>query len=179
VENARQVVAGLASRADIILVSFHGGGEGAGRQHVVRGTETYLGEARGDLRAFTHAVVDAGADLVLGHGPHVVRGMEVYKGRLIAYSLGNFATYGKFGLSGPTGLSLILEAHLSPTDGAFLGGQIHPAKQTKPGGPKHDPSGAVIPVIARLSKQDFGARTAVRVGKTGTLSAPPVARPIV
>jgi hypothetical protein len=175
VENARQVVAGLASRADIILVSFHGGGEGAGRQHVVRGTETYLGEARGDLRAFTHAVVDAGADLVLGHGPHVVRGMEVYKGRLIAYSLGNFATYGKFGLSGPTGLSLILEAHLSPTDGAFLGGRIHPAKQTKPGGPKRDPAGAVIPVIARLSKQDFGARTAVRVGKNGALFAPPPA----
>ncbi len=98
--------------------------------------------------------------------------MEVYKGRLIAYSLGNFATYGKFGLSGPTGLSLILETHLSPESGAFLGGRIHPAKQTKPGGPKRDPSGSVIPVVARLSKQDFGA-TAVRVGKNGALFAPP------
>ena len=49
--------------------------------------------------AFSHAVVDAGADLVVGHGPHVLRGMEWYKGRLIAYSLGNFAGYGVFSLA--------------------------------------------------------------------------------
>ncbi len=174
VENARRVVAGLASRADIILVSFHGGGEGAGRQHVLRKTEIYLGEARGDLPKFAHAVVDAGADLVLGSGPHVVRGMEVYRGRLIAYSLGNFATYGKFGLSGPTGLSLILEVRLSPETGAFRGGRIHALRQVKPGGPRRDPSEAVIPVVARLSKQDFGA-AAVHVAKNGALlaAAPP------
>ena len=172
VENARRVIAGLASRADIVIVSFHGGGEGAGHQHVARGPETYLGEARGDLRRFAHAVVDAGADLVLGHGPHVVRGMEVYRGRLIAYSLGNFATYGKFGLSGPTGLSLILEAEVASQDGAFLGGRIHPLWQVKPGGPRRDPSGAVLPVVERLSRQDFGIR-AVRVGKNGVLHLPP------
>ena len=172
VAGARAAVAKAARDADIVIVSFHGGGEGAGYQHVARGPETYLGESRGDLRRFARAVVDAGADLVLGHGPHVVRGMEVYKGRLIAYSLGNFATYGKFGLSGPTGLSLILEARVSSESGAFLGGRIHPFRQVKPGGPKRDPSGAVLPVIARLSKQDFGP-AAVRVGKNGTLAAPP------
>ena len=37
-----------------------------------------------------HAAIDAGADLVVGHHPHVLQGFEWYKGRLIAYSLGNF-----------------------------------------------------------------------------------------
>src|SRR5215213_8360718 len=109
VENSRRVVADVARRADIVVVSFHGGAEGSSAQHVPYGSETYLGGARGDLRKFTRAVVDAGADLVLGHGPHVVRGMEVYKDRLIVYSLGNFAFY-RFPFAGPTALSLILEA---------------------------------------------------------------------
>ncbi len=173
---AQTAVADAARGADIVIVSFHGGGEGAGYQHVARGTETYLGESRGDLRRFARAVIDAGADLVLGHGPHVVRGMEVYKSRLIAYSLGNFATYGKFGLSGPTALSLVLEAHLNPQTGAFLGGQIHSMKQIKPGGPLPDKTGAVIPVISRLSRQDFGA-SAPQISKTGAIAPPAPAKP--
>jgi hypothetical protein len=170
---ARRVIAALAAsgRADLIVVSFHGGGEGAGFQHVGRGPERYLGEARGDLRRFSHAVVDAGADLVLGHGPHVVRGMEVYRGRLIAYSLGNFATYGKFGLRGPTALSLILEARLEPNTGAFRGGRVHAVVQRKPGGPRPDPGKSVIGVLRSLSRADFG-RSAVGITRDGALSPP-------
>ena len=93
IDTSRRLVADVARKADIVIVSFHGGAEGSSAQHVPYGSETYLGGARGDLRKFTHAVVEAGADLVLGHGPHVVRGMEVYKDRLIVYSLGNFAFY--------------------------------------------------------------------------------------
>lgn len=173
VANARRVVADLAAsgRADLIVVSFHGGGEGAGFQHVGRGPETFLGESRGDLRRFSHAVVDAGADLVLGHGPHVVRGMEVYRGRLIAYSLGNFATYGKFGLRGPTALSLILEARLAASDGTFRGGRIHAAIQHKPGGPRPDPKRRVVPVLRRLSTADFG-KNAARITPEGVISPP-------
>jgi len=115
-------------------------------------------------------MIDAGADLVIGHGPHVVRGMEVYKDRLIAYSLGNFATYGRFNLSGPNGLSLILETRLAP-DGRFLGGKIHPAIQYKPGGPRLDRNGAVIPVVINLSNMDFG-ESAVRISDDGTISPP-------
>jgi hypothetical protein len=143
-------------RANLVFVSFHGGGEGSGHQHLARGPETYLGEARGDLRRFAHAVIDAGAALVVGHGPHVVRGMEVYKGRLVAYSLGNFATYGKFGLSGPTALAPVLTVRLDPRTGAFLGGRVTSAKQTKPGGPRPDKTGAVLPVLRSLSRADFG-----------------------
>jgi hypothetical protein len=156
--------------ADLVVVSFHGGAEGADRQHVPAGHEEFLGEDRGDLRAFARAVVQAGADLVIGHGPHVVRGMEVIRGRLVAYSLGNFATYGGMNLSGPNGLSLVLEVRLAP-DGTFLGGRIHPARQERPGGPRLDPAGAVIPVVRRLSEEDFGA-SAVRVADDGTLTPP-------
>ncbi len=159
--------------ADLVVVSFHGGAEGADRQHVPPGHEEFLGEDRGDLRAFARAVVEAGADLVVGHGPHVVRGMEVIHGRLVAYSLGNFATYGGMNLSGPNGLTLVLEVRVAP-DGTFLGGRIRPGRQERPGGPRRDPSGAVIPVVRRLSEEDFGA-SAVRVADDGALEPPPPA----
>lgn len=170
VEGAAALVARLAGEADLVVVSMHAGGEGADRQRVPPGKEEFLGEDRGDARRFARAVVDAGADLVLGHGPHVVRGMEVYRGRLVAYSLGNFATYGGFNLNGPNGLSLVLEASLAK-DGTFLGGRIHPARQERPGGPKVDPAGAVIPVVRQLSADDFGP-TAVGVLEDGTLRPP-------
>jgi len=173
VEGAAALVQGLAADTDLIVVSFHGGAEGADRQHVPAGPEEFLGEDRGDVRRFAHAVVDAGADLVLGHGPHVVRGMEVYRGRLVAYSLGNFATYGGFNLSGPNGLSLVLEARLG-RDGTFLDGQIHPARQDRPGGPKADAAGAVIPVVRQLSAGDFGA-SAVVIDEDGAFRPPPAA----
>jgi hypothetical protein len=169
-DEAIRIVKVARQGADLVVVSFHGGAEGADRQHVPRGSEEFLGEDRGDLRTFAHAVVDAGADLVLGHGPHVVRAMEVYRGRLVAYSLGNFATYGAFNLAGPNGLSLVLEARLAP-DGGFLGGRVHPARQEKPGGPHLDPAGSVIPVLRRLSDEDFGD-SAVRVGDDGALAPP-------
>jgi hypothetical protein len=175
-EGARRIVRDAGTDADLVVVSFHGGAEGAAHQRVPHGKEEFLGEHRGDLRAFARAVVDAGADLVLGHGPHVVRGMEVIEGRLVVYSLGNFATYGGFNLSGPNGLSLVLEVRLA-SDGTFRGGRIHPARQERPGGPKLDPAGAVIPVVRRLSQEDFGPG-AVRVEDDGTLLPPdvPVAR---
>lgn len=154
IKSATAAVSLLAKESDIVIVSFHGGAEGASRQHVPHGHEKFLGEDRGDLRTFTHAVIDSGAHLVIGHGPHVLRGMELYKNRLIAYSLGNFATYGQFTLSGPNGISCILEVHLNP-DGSFNNGLIHPVKQLKPGGPKIDSTNAVIPILQQLSKQDF------------------------
>jgi Bacterial capsule synthesis protein PGA_cap len=169
VENSRRVVADVARKADIVIVSFHGGAEGSAAQHVPYGPETYLGGARGDLRKFTRAVVDAGADLVLGHGPHVVRGMEIYKSRLIVYSLGNFAFY-RFPFAGPTALSLVLETEIGP-NGEFLSGRIHPLIQEGQAGPRPDKNNTVINVVRQLSKEDFGA-TAINVSADGTISAP-------
>src|SRR5258707_7323636 len=116
-----RVIRETRTKADIVIVSFHGGAEGAAHQHVPNSSEFFLGENRGDLRRFAHAAIDAGAQLILGSGPHVVRGMEVYKGKLIAYSLGNFATYGAINVSGVSGLSAVLKARLA-ADGSFLGG---------------------------------------------------------
>lgn len=169
IATARRVVAQVAQKADIVIVSFHGGAEGAGAQNVPRGPETFLGAPRGNLREFTHAVVDAGADLVLGHGPHVVRGMEIYRNRLIAYSLGNFAFY-SFPFKGPTALSMILEVNLAP-DGAFDGGTVHPLIQVGQSGPRQDKAATVLPVLRQLSITDFGA-TAAQVGTDGTITAP-------
>jgi len=114
----------------LVLVSMHAGAEGEKALHVPKAREVYLDSDRGNVYAFAHAVVDAGADLVLGHGPHVLRGMEVYKDRLIAYSLGNFATHGAFNVKGPNGLGLVLEAALRE-DGSLKGLRLHSTRQDK------------------------------------------------
>ena len=72
----------------------------------------FYGENRGDVHHFARSVVDAGADIVLGHGPHVTRAVEVYKNKFIAYSLGNFNTYGRFSLTGDKGIAPLLDIKL-------------------------------------------------------------------
>lgn len=167
-DNARRLVTEVKRKADLVIVSFHGGAEGTDQQHVVNRTEIFAGEKRGNMPAFTHAVIDAGADLVLGHGPHVMRGMEIYKGRLIAYSLGNFATYGWFRLEAETALSMILEVSLAP-DGKFLGGKIIAGKLEGLGIPVLDRSGEAIRLVRSLSQTDFGTN-APRIADDGTVS---------
>ena len=165
---ARQLVIDAKKKADLIIVSFHGGAEGTDHQHVKNGFDIFLGENRGNLPAFTHAVIDAGADLVLGHGPHVMRGMELYKGRLIEYSLGNFCTYGWFQLAGETALTEALEVRIA-ADGKFVSGKIHPGKQEGRGGPVPDPSGQAINVLRDLSTADFGIN-APKIAEDGTIT---------
>ena len=120
------------------------------------GTEHYLGENRGNVVAFAHAVVDAGADLVVGHGPHVLRGMEWYRGRLIAYSMGNFGGYKVFSLGGPLSVSGILRVTLRG-DGTFETGTLVPTQLVGDGVPALDPAETAHGVVRTLSKQDFGA----------------------
>jgi len=167
IDAAKTLVAAARKKADIVIVSFHGGAEGEAAQHVPRETEIFVGEKRGNLPLFAHSVIDAGADLVLGHGPHVLRGMEMYKGHLIAYSMGNFATYGMFGLKGATAISAIFEITLNK-DGSFAGGKIIPAKQLGRGGPVMDDSGAAIMKLRELSLADFG-QSAPRINDDGTI----------
>jgi len=167
-ETARRAVSELNKRADLVVVSFHGGAEGATALRVPYQTEIFIGEARGNLRAFARTVIDAGADLVLGHGPHILRGMEIYKDRLVAYSMGNFATYGMFNLKGPQGLTAIFEIKLAP-DGKFLGGKIHAGRQTGRGIPVLDKSGEAIRTVRQLSQADFGAG-APKIADNGTIS---------
>jgi hypothetical protein len=99
--------------------------------------------------------VDAGADLVIGHGPHVVRGMERYRERLIAYSLGNFATYYGISVAGIKGIAPILRVTLDG-DGRFIEGEIVSTVQRRPAGPSIDPQQRALKLIRGLSLQDFG-----------------------
>ena len=133
------------------------------------GRETFYGENRGDLRVFTHTVIDAGADMVWGHGPHVLRGMEIYKGRLIAYSMGNFATYGRFNTRGQQGLGVVLETVLD-AEGRFVSGKLLPTRQIGEGIPMRDPDGKALDTVRMLSEEDFPG-TGVLVAKDGTLKA--------
>lgn len=165
---ARLLVQQADKQADIVVVSFHGGAEGTDSQHVPNRTELYAGEARGNLPAFAHAVIDAGADLVLGHGPHVLRGMEIYKERLIAYSLGNFTTYGWFKLEAETALTIILNVKLD-ANGKFVGGTIHSGRQEGRGIPVLDETGTAIRVIRNLSEADFGTN-APRIANNGNIT---------
>ena len=160
-----------ARRARLVIVFIHAGAEGAGAQHVRPGMEYYLGEERGDPIAFAHAVVDAGADLVLGSGPHVLRAMQWYRGKLIAYSLGNFAGYDTLGLGGVTADSAILHVTLR-ADGSFARGSVTPIVLTGSGYPEPDPARAGIGLINSLSRQDLGA-AGVRLGPSGRILAPP------
>jgi hypothetical protein len=152
---ARALVRRAAARADLVVVAMHAGAEGAGQTHVPRGTEMAFGEDRGDSRAFAHAVIDAGADLVVGSGPHVIRGVERYRGRLIAYSLGNFAGWSNFGLGGPLSESGILKVTLSAT-GTPTASKWIPIQLTGPGIPQIDHTGASRKLAEELSREDFG-----------------------
>ena len=154
-ELAEQTVRTYAASHDVVLVSFHGGAEGQDVTRLPFADEEYYGEPRGDVVRFAHMVVDAGADLVIGHGPHVVRAMERYKDRLIAYSLGNFATYYGISVAGIKGIAPILIATLDE-EGRFLEGEIVSTIQLRPAGPSIDPQERALKMIRGLSIEDFG-----------------------
>lgn len=153
-ELAETTVAGFAASHDIVIVTFHGGAEGASMMHVPFAEEEYYGEPRGDVARFSRSMIDAGADLVLGHGPHVVRGMERYKDRLIAYSLGNFATYYGISVEGVKGIAPILVATLDE-EGRFVEGEIVSTVQLRPDGPSIDEEKRALNLIRGLSIEDF------------------------
>lgn len=153
-ESAAALAAEAGRHADIVVVSFHGGAEGSGATRTRNVTERFCGENRGNVVRFDHEMIDAGADLILGHGPHVVRGLEIYKGKLIAYSLGNFVGYKTLSTRWPLGCSFILEAVLD-RKGDFLRGRIIPVFLDKNGIPHPDPEGSGLKLVERLTRRDF------------------------
>lgn len=165
---ARAAVKAADKVADIVVVSFHGGAEGSAAKRVPRSTELFFREKRGNLPLFSRTVIDAGADLVIGHGPHVLRAMEIYKDRLIAYSLGNFGTYGRFRLEGDTAETLVLTVDLGP-EGEFMGGKIHPFRLEGWGVLTADETGSAVATIRKLSGLDF-PDTAPEISENGTIS---------
>jgi poly-gamma-glutamate capsule biosynthesis protein CapA/YwtB (metallophosphatase superfamily) len=165
---ARSLIKQAGREADLVVVYMHAGAEGSGADHVTGREEHYLGEDRGNPEAFAHMAIDAGASLVIASGPHVLRGMQFYKGHLIAYSLGNFAGYRNFATGGDLDMSVILHVTLSAT-GRFESARLYPIQFTGAGRPV--PGGAGIAFIARLGSADFGP-SAARISPSGIVSAP-------
>jgi len=154
IARAQQIVRQLEAENDIVIVSFHGGAEGAKNQNVTKKTEMYYGENRGNVYKFAHAVIDAGADIVFGHGPHVTRAVELYNNRFITYSLGNFCTYGRFNLRGEPGYAPMIKVFVDE-NGGFVHGQVTPIYQGKTHGPRIDSSNRAIKKMQQLTAQDF------------------------
>jgi len=181
-EIAKIVVDSLSDKYDIIIISFHGGAEGKDVLHIIDSTETFLGENRGNVIAFAHTVIDAGADMVIGHGPHVLRAMEVYKNKLIAYSLGNFLTYGNMNISGISGINVILKAELENCTGNFLRGKLISVQQVGSGIPSLDETNEGFNLIKNLTSEDISKPHLLFVGSdriyNSNIITPPV-RPMM
>ena len=153
-KGAARIISELKQRCDIVIVSFHGGGEGVNFEHVPFGVETFIGEKRGDVRVFAHNAIDAGADLILGNGPHVNRALEMYKNRLIAYSLGNFCTYKSVSVLGVCGMAPLLKVYVNKK-GEFLSGRIVSFRQAHDKGLVRDTLNQATAASACLPKPIF------------------------
>jgi poly-gamma-glutamate capsule biosynthesis protein CapA/YwtB (metallophosphatase superfamily) len=168
---AAEVVSRAAEQADLVVVQVHMGAEGTDQTRVSPGTETYFGENRGDPMAFSRAVIDAGADLVVGHGPHVLRALEFYQGRLIAYSLGNFAGGGgMLRADGLLGQGAVLQVSLR-ADGSFVGGRLISTHMYDAGLPRVDPDQRGLNLVRQLTEADF-PDTGARLSEDGEITLP-------
>ncbi len=165
-----EILKEMRPKCDIIVVSMHAGAEGSAYTSVPRKAEVFHSWPRGDVYKFAHTAIDNGADIVWGHGPHVLRGAETYKDRLILYSLGNFCTPYRMGLSGLTGQAALAEVKVD-REGKFVNGKIHSYIQQKGKGPIKDSNNASAKQIKRLSEKDF-PESPLKVSETGELTLP-------
>ncbi|HEV3053038.1 MAG TPA: CapA family protein, partial [Solirubrobacteraceae bacterium] len=150
---ARALISRARRHAQIVVVIIHAGAEGADQTHTPYGEQYFLGEDRGNARAFAHAAIQAGASLVVGSGPHVIRGVEDYRGRMIAYSLGNFVGYHTLAGGGVLSLSAVLRVTLNARGQVLAARWLSVALDN--GLPRPDPSGASARLVAALSRSDF------------------------
>ena len=168
-EYGAELIKSLRSEVDIVIVMFHGGAEGNGKEHLTRKTEMFFGENRGNVFKFARMAVDAGADIIFGQGPHVTRAIELYKNKFISYSAGNFATYGKFNLKGSSGIAPIFKITLD-SKGNFIEGEIIPVRQTKGVyGPFIDENKSAVKEIISLNKSDFPEGNGLSVSEDGKI----------
>jgi poly-gamma-glutamate capsule biosynthesis protein CapA/YwtB (metallophosphatase superfamily) len=150
-----------AAKADFVVVSIHWGIE-------------YTGQANSVQRVLAHQVIDAGADVILGHHPHVIQGIEVYRDRLIAYSLGDFV-FDHY--SRQTGEAFVLQITLPRTGPPSV--NVVPVYLNDQSGVPTPVSGEEADVIlGRLIKQSGALGTKlVQEGDRARLADDPVVTP--
>ncbi len=166
-EAAKALVKKARKKANIVVISMHAGAEGTGALHTKNKTEYFYGENRGNSIKFARTMIDAGADLLLGHGPHVPRAMEIYKGKLIAYSLGNFLGYRTLSTVAQAGYSMILEVKISP-EGSLEKAKIIPVRMNKQGIPYIDQNFNTVQLVRYLNQYDFPQST-LEINQKGEL----------
>ena len=167
ITKAKALVEKTKLECDYLIVTYHGGAEGDKMYRVPKKTETYFGENRGDVYKFAHAVSDAGADLVIGHGPHVLRAMEVYNDTLIAYSLGNFVGYRLFSTSGNKGIGAILTITLD-NDLKLKSAQVTSVKLQNGGVPITDTNNTAVKKLNEYANLDF-PKTGLKFDENGNI----------
>ena len=166
-KKAKTLVQKARENADMVVISIHAGSEGTGAMNVRNQTESFFGENRGNMVMFSRTMIDNGADLILGHGPHVPRALELYKGKLIAYSLGNFMGYQTLSTDAELAYSLVLEVELN-NQGDFVSGKIIPVHLNSEGIPYPDQQGRSIRLIRQLTQSDF-PNTPLTIDKNGQI----------
>ena len=143
----------LAARVDYVVVGFHWGYE---YQHYPVAQQTK--EA--------HAAIDAGADLVIGHHPHVLQGFETYRRRLIAYSLGDLVFDHR---AVETGQTVLVDATLRP-DGVTA--RLVPAYASSAGIPTLQHGAAARTILALVKEYSAPLGTSIKVdGDLGYIRA--------
>ena len=167
-EKAVELIKCARENSDVVVVTIHAGAEGASSANVSDKEEAYFREKRGNIYAFSRLLIDHGADLIVTSGPHIVRPIEIYKGKLIAYSLGNFLGYGgAFSRAGHLNYSLILDVTVNAS-GDFVRGKVIPLVFDSNGIPQYDKKGKIIEIINKLNKTNFPHNT-LEIDKTGVL----------
>ena len=162
-----RLVAAAHARYSRVIVTAHMGAEGANAQRVGDSTEHYVGEDRGNVVAFAHAAIDAGAWLVIGHGPHVLRAAEWRDSALVFYSLGNLVNYGPFNMDPPRNSGAVVCATLDSL-GAPGNVIVEPTNQISEGIVRPDSSGRARVLLDSLSGLDFPS-TGATIDSTGAV----------
>jgi poly-gamma-glutamate capsule biosynthesis protein CapA/YwtB (metallophosphatase superfamily) len=166
-EAVRRHVSRAAARYPRLVVTAHLGAEGRTALRTRDTAETFLDEDRGNPVAFARTAASAGASLVVGHGPHVVRAAEWQGDALIAYSLGNLVTFGPFSLKPPLDRAVIACATLDRA-GKVTSAVLRPTRQLAPGIARPDRTGRALVLVDSLGRLDFPA-SAVRLFVEGVI----------
>ena len=150
----KSIIKEAHKKTDIVIAFFDAGIEGNGGRHVTRQDEIFFGRNTGNIYKIAHTAIDAGADVVYSVGTHVLRAVEIYKGKFISYSCGNFCVYGNIYNKGYCGITSMSKVSLKK-NGSLVKAQIIPVKLDYHGVPMIDSIKEALSVLNQLMREDF------------------------
>lgn len=151
IEAAESLIKSAKQESDLVVVSMHGGTEGEGAIYLKDGPEFFLNEPRGDLRKFAQKSIASGADIIFGHGPHVVRGAECVGGKPVLYSVGNYVSAGGLSVKNLSAVATLGE-FIYDDNLNLVGLRLLPASYDEIKFPQYDSSGKGVLLTNYLSK---------------------------